>query len=220
MGRKRRRRRQANFGRWVRYNNPVIWWLRRELGNGWARRKFRFLFFGWRRSLHIEGRYDVRAEYEHRLIEPERAIRCRRTILATSATVIAAAISGVGPSDIQIAGVSPIGFPGTLTVSLAIILGQAYCWIVRYTEIAEDGAWEDFDEQGKSATTKLRYVRGADLSKDGHSLIDRSEHDHGGQQKTANWLSNRLAVLGTITTWCIAVWWLWKASGCAGVAAP
>lgn len=202
--------------RWVRFNNLLVWWLRREFGSPWERRRFWFLFTGWRRSLHDNGRYDVKTEYEHRLIEPERAIRCRRTILATSATVVAAWANGIGPGSIEIAGVSPDGLIGTITVSLAIILGQAYCWIVRYTEVVEDGEWEHFDQEGRPVTEKLRYARGADVSPDGHSLIDRSVYDHAGQQKTANWLSNRLAVLGTIMTWCIAVWWICNASGCVG----
>ena len=194
-------------------------WISLELGSTWQRRKFCFLFTGWRRSLHDGERYDSKAEYEYRLIEPARAIRCRRTILATSATVLAAWANDIGPGSIEIAGVSPDGLTGTVTVSLAIILGQMYCWIVRYTDIAEDGEWEHFDNDGNPVYEKLRFTRGAEVSPDGHSLTDRTEYDHTGQQKTANWLSNRLAGLGTVGTWLISVWWIWNASGCAGTPA-
>ena len=217
MGRKARQKRTEKIRRWVWYDNPIQFWVRTELGSTWDRRKFWFLFTGWRKSLHDKGRYSSKAQYEHRLIEPARAIRSRHAILATSAAVIVAWAGGMGPDSIKVAGISLEGVTGTATTSLAIILGQLCCWIMRYTEMVEDGEWEHFDKGGKPVTEKLRYARGVDIAPDGHSLIDRTEYDHTGQQKLANWLTNRVAGLGTLATWGIAVWWIWKASGCGGI---
>lgn len=213
MSSKTRQTRAERIRRWVRFDNPVTWWLTINLGSEWDRRRFFFLSVGWRRALHDGTRYESKSEYNHHLIEPERAVRCRRTILATSASVIAAFVNDVDPDILEIAGVSPDGLTGTLTVSLALILGQAYCWFVRYSEIAEDGEWESFNEGGQRVTEKLWYARGADVAPDGHTLSDRSDQERVGRQKTANWVSNRFALLGTLTTWGIALWWICKATG-------
>lgn len=172
--------------------------LMTSLNTSWKRQTFLFLFTGWPRNLYRKEQSRRKPEFHRRLIEPERAKRCRRDILATSAIVVVAAVNGTDPGSLEVAGVTANGVAGTTVISLTIILWQAYSWVIRYSEITEDGEWESFNGGSEHILEKLGFIGDGEVAPPS-------------QQKLANWLGNRLAVVGTVLTWCIASWWIWDA---------
>lgn len=144
------------------------------------------------------------------LVEPDRAVRCRRFILLSGSAVIFSFLNCVTPSSISFANISVDGLMGDVTVGAAVFLGQIYCWFVRYGEILNNGEWSYFKD-GRHVSQKVRlYPRMLQGLARGHfhqGKVDVYKVD-GGYQSSVTVLSSWIALLFTVVTFFVVFYWV------------
>ena len=127
------------------------------------------------------------------LSETDGSKACRRNIMALSSVLVVAGLAGADPRDLSVFGVKPGGDWGVVVIGAAAISVQVYWYVLRYLHLKEDAVIEQ-EPVSQGETRQLLKIRLND------SWVLR--------RKSADWFSNWIAVLLTISSWCFVVSWI------------
>ena len=124
--------------------------------------------------------------------DPNASRAYRRNIIALGGIVSMAGFAGANPGELSIFGVALPGQGGVTVLGLGVMLTQLYWFAVRYHSLREVGVIEMDPSNSTSSTARL-----SELS-EGFRRV----------RKTADLISNHIAVILTATSWYLVYMWV------------